>query len=135
MSVRVRYKVEVTISSTASEERDLGNVRREAVTDSLGEGGTWETLVVAGATNVQLPLASIADSQLLVIITTPKNPNDSYSTISIRLNSTSGELRPIEKLGDCKEGIWMASTSGVTALFATNAGSTDMKVIICAAGD
>lgn len=135
MPVRVRYEIRVAISSTSLEERDLCNVRREAVTDKQGEGGSWKTLLVGGATDVQIPLDSISEVRLLGIITTPKDPNQDPSNVLVRFNSISGEQRTIAPLEDCKEAIMFFTTDGVTSLYASNPGSIDMEMIIFAAGD
>lgn len=135
MPVRVRYKVDASVSSTSAEERDLGNVRWEVVTDKPGEGGGWKTLLVAGATDVQLPLDSIAACKLLIIRTNAKDPNQTPNEIRIRRNLIGAEQIGIVPLTDSKEGHFLLTTDAITALFASNPGAVDMELTIIAAGD
>jgi hypothetical protein len=135
MPVRVRYKIEVAISSTSAEEKDLGNVKWEIVTDKQGEGGGWKTLIAAGATDIQIPIDSIADVRLLVLRTTVKDPNQAPSDILIRRNLITAEQIQITPLQDIKEGHFLLSTEGLTALFASNPGAVDMEMTILACGD
>jgi hypothetical protein len=135
MAVRTRYKVEVSISSTASEEKDLGNVRWEIVTDKQGEGGGWKTLLAAGAVDIQLPLDSIATVRLLVIRTNAKDPNQNPADILIRRNLVGAEQILIKPLTDSKEGHFLISTDGLTALFASNPGTVAMELTLLVAGD
>jgi hypothetical protein len=135
MPVRVRCKIEVAISSTSLEERDLCNLRREFVSDRLGEGGSWKMLLAASAVDVSIPLDSVADVNLFGIIATPKDPNQDPQDILIRFNSITGEQRTISSLSDCKEGLALLSTAGITSLFASNPGAADMEIILIVAGD
>ena len=135
MPVRVRYKVEVSVSSSSCEEKDLGNIRWEIVTDKQGEGGGWKTLLAAGAVNVQLPLDSITTARLLVIRTNAKDPNQTPANINIRRNLIGAEEILIKPLTDAKEGHFLLSTDGLTALFASNPGTVDMELTILVVGD
>lgn len=134
MAVRVRYKLETTVSSTSAEERDLGNVKWEVVTDEEAKGGTWKTLLPAGSTDVQLRIDNITTIQLLIIRTNPKNPNDAPSAISIKRNGAGNEAILIKPIGSSTEGHFLISTDSLTSIFATNSGSTDMELTICATG-
>jgi hypothetical protein len=135
MSVRVRYQVTLSISSTSAEERDLGNVKWEIVTDKQGEGGSWKTLLEAGVTDVQIPMDSIADVRLIAIRTNAKDPNQLPNEIRIRRNLIGAEELPVVPLSDAKEGHFLLSTEGLTALFASNPGSVDMEITLLAVGD
>lgn len=135
MPVRIRYKVEVSISSSSSEEKDLGNIKWEVVSDKVGEGGGWKTLLAAGATDVQIPLDSITEINFLAIRTTAKNPNDTLPGILIRLNSNTGEQRTILPVGDCRQGHFLVSTENVISLFASNPGAVDVELTLAVAGD
>lgn len=135
MSVRVRYKIQVAVSSTSAEDKDLGNLSWEIVTDQQGEGGSWKTVVAAGAVDVQIPMDSIADVRLLILRTTAKDPNQTPNQILIRRNTNVAEQIEILPLADAKEGHLLLSTDGLTAIYASNPGAVDMEMIIVAAGD
>lgn len=134
MAVRVRYEVAAAVSSTTAEDKDLGNVKFEVVTDIPTKGGTWKTRLLAGQTDVQLYLDNITTAQLLIIRTTASDPNDTPVGISIKRNGTGAEAILIKPLSDLKEGIFLISTDSLTSLYATNAGSVDMDLTITVAG-
>lgn len=134
MSVRVRYAVAASVSSTSAEEKDLGNVKFEVVTDAETKGGSWKTVLLASAADVQLHLDTITTVQLLVIRTNAVDPNESPVGITIKRNSTGGETILIKPVGDAKEGIMILSTDGLTSLYASNPGSVDMNLTITAVG-
>lgn len=135
MGVRVHYKIEVAISSTPNEEKDLGNVKWEVVVDGIGEGGGWKTTLAAGAVNIQLPLDSIAAAKMLVIRTNAKDPLNTPGTVNIRRDLIGAEEIGIVPLPNATEGHFLLSTSGLTALFASNPGTVDMELTILVCGD
>lgn len=134
MSVRLRYRVEVAVSSTEAEDRDLGNGKYEVVNDYEGEGGGWKTNLAVGATDLQIELPNIADAKFLMVRITPTDPNDDPSQVDLMLNSTGSTPIPVVARSN-KEGHFLLSTTGLTALYATNAGSTAMSLTVFAAGD
>ena len=135
MTVRVRYKITVTVSSSSAEEKDLANPSWEVVCDSLGEGGSWKTVLPAGATDTRLYLGNVASAKLVLVRTNSKDPTQVLEDIVLKKNSTSGEEFIVTPLTDAKEGHFLLSTSGITALYASNAGGADVEVTVCAAGD
>lgn len=135
MAVRVRYKLEVAISSTTAEEKDLGNVKWEVVTDGIGEGGGWKTTLAAAAADIQIPLDSIAAAKFLVVRTNAKDPLNTPGTINIRRNTVMGEEIAIVPLPSSAEGHFLLSTTGLTALYASNPGTVDMELTILVGGD
>lgn len=135
MGVRVHYKIEVAISSTPNEEKDLGNVKWEVISDGVGEGGGWKTTLAAAASNVEIPLDSIAAARMLVIRTNSKDPLNLPNEIRIRRNTISNEEIAIVPLPYATEGHFLISTSGLTALFASNPGSVDMEITLFVCGD
>jgi len=135
MPVRVRYKVEVAISSSTAEERDLGNGKFEVVVDSLNEGGSWKTVVAGGASNQQIQLPNVASAQFLAIRTSPKNPNDPAVALTFTKNSPTGEAIVVAPLSGSKEGYFLFTTSTLTSLYCSNAGSTATAVQIYVGGD
>lgn len=136
MAVRTRFKVEVAISSTTAEERDLGNAKFEVVVDSQNEGGSWKTTLAGGATDVQIQLPNVASAKLLVVRTNPKNANDPAANVTLRKNSIVGEANVVAPLSTSKEGYYLITTDNLTALFATNGSATvAMELSVFVAGD
>lgn len=134
MSVRVRYAVNAAVSSSVAEERDLGNVRLEAVTDAEIKGGTWKTRLLASQTDVQLHLDNITTAQLLIIRTVAADPNQTPQGITIKRNGIGNEAILIKPLADTKEGLFMISTDNLTSIYASNTSSVDMDLILICAG-
>lgn len=134
MTVRVRYSVSVSVSSTMAEERDLGNTSWQVVTDLEAKGGTWKTVLAANAANVLLQIDNISTIQFLAMRTTTVNPNDVLTQIQIKRNSTSGEIIEILPLGDALEGHLLMATDGVTSVYASNPGTVDINLTVVAAG-
>jgi hypothetical protein len=134
MSVRARLKISMAISSTTAEERDLGNGSFEVVTDLPGEGGSWKLVLPANSTDVSVPLASIASVSLIALRTVTKDPTATPVNVSYKKNSNSGEATTIAPIAG-QEGWLLLSTAGLTALYLTNATTTDMQVTVFALGD
>lgn len=134
MPVRLRYRVEVAVSSNENEDRDLGNGAYEVVNDYEGEGGGWKTNLAAGATDVQIQLPNIADAKFLMVRITPTDPNDTPAQVDLKLDDTINTPIPVVARAN-KEGHFLLSTTGLTALYATNAGSVGMSLTVFAAGD
>jgi hypothetical protein len=135
MSVRIRYRVEVSVSSTTAEERDLGNLKYEILDDSQNDGGSWKTLLLAGTTATQIPLDRTSIVNFLMLKTNPKDPNQPPSVVNITKNSPTGEILVIQPLGTNKDGHLLLATSGITALYAANPGPTDMELTVVACGE
>jgi len=135
MSVRVRYKIEASVSSTSAEEKDLGNVAYEVVNDDAGEGGVRKTLLAAGVTDVSVMLTEISTARFILIRTNPKTSTDVLGAITIKKNVIGGEATTIEPLPGATEAHLLLATSGVTDLFATNAGTVDTEITVMAVGD
>lgn len=135
MSVRVRFRLEASVSSSSNEEKDLGNVSYEDVTDSLGEGGARKNLLTAGASDVEITTREVADKAFLLIRTNARQSTDTPGTIEIKKNGIGGEVISIVPLDSTQEGLMLLTTTGITALYASNPGSVDMEVTVVAAGD
>jgi hypothetical protein len=134
MTVRVRYRFVPQISSDALEARDLGNAFYEVVSDLMTEGGSWKAIVPAGSVNVEIPFPGITSASFLVVRTTSVDPTLPPTTITLRKNSTAGENIDITPFGN-KEGLLVLTTSGITAVYASNASSsTDMQLTFFVAG-
>ena len=135
MGVRVRYKIEASISSTSAEEKDLGNVAYEVLNDAQGEGGTRKTLLAAGATDVSVMLTEISTATWVLIKTNTKDSTDTLTGIDIKKNDIANEVTTIEPLTGAAQAHLLMSASGITDLFATNSGSVDIEITVMAVGD
>ncbi len=135
MAIRVRYKLTVTISSSNSEEKDLGNNTYEVVNDEQNEGGTWKTTVAAAASDVQVQLGNVAAGQFLVVRTIAKDPTLTPGAVSLKLNGTGSDPIVVDPMGASKEGLFVLTTTNLTSLHVSNPGSVVMEVIVSAAGD
>jgi hypothetical protein len=135
MTVRLRYKLEITVSSTTAEEKDLGNQKAEVLVDTQGEGGTWKTLVAGGATDQQLFLPNVATARFLYVRTTPRDPTQDPVTITLKRETVGGEAIAVKPVGDAREGQLLLCCESLTALYATNADTVDMDVTVIAVGD
>ena len=135
MSVRTRYRVEASVSSTTAEEKDLGNLKMEQACDSQADGGSRKNVIVAAATDVDVTPRQLATTRMLVIRTAAKNPNDTPATINLKKNSALGEVWAIVPLSGTREGYFVTTTDSVTALYVSNPGAVDMEVTVMAAGD
>ena len=136
MPVRARYQIEASVSSTSAEDKDLGNHLWESVADSQNEGGSRKTKLAAGATDVELSMCEVGTARLVAIRTQASDPNNDPVEITIKRNTTGNEAIEVGPVPGTKEGYMLLTTgTGITALFATNAGSVDMDVTVMAAGD
>lgn len=136
MSVRLRYKLSVAVSSSLAEENDLGNTKFEVVSDDSDEGGVWKT-TVAAATTVVLNLDNITSAKFLMMRFTPKDPTQVMTPVVLTLNGTI-VLPPITSVGSTQdEAIFMISTSGITAVQVANTdvASVPLDIIIGTSGD
>jgi len=135
MAVRLRYRIEAPVSSTPSETKDLGNARFEVVSDHLGEGGSWKTLLESGASEVQLYMGNIESVKFLLIRTAPRNQNVDPVDVEIRLNDLTTDSIVISPLSGAREGHLLLCSDGISAVYASNMGGVDMEITVVAAGD
>lgn len=135
MAVRIRYKITAYVSSTTAEEKDLANQTWEVMTDTQGEGGSWKSTILPGDTNVPVLLGNLAIAKCLIIRTISKDPTQLPVALTFRRETTGGEAFIVAPLGDAKEGHFLMSTSSLTALFVSNAGTVPMEIVVIAAGD
>ena len=134
MSVRLRYKVSVAVSSTSAEENDLGNSKFEIVDDTPSEGGSWKTTVAALATDV-IDLDNIASAKFLTLRMAPKDPTQTMLAIGVSLNG--GPALMVVPVGAAKEAHFLISSAGITSLSLANTqvGAVPVDVTIGVAGD
>ncbi len=139
MSVRVRFKFVLSISSDSNESKDLGMLTSEVVSDALNEGGAWKTVIEKETSDQLLNMPNIEEISFLAIRTTSIDPTLSPVDIIIKKDSTGGEEITISPLGPTstnpKEGWMIITTSGVTAIYASNESTTtDMNITVFACG-
>lgn len=140
MTVRLRYRIEVSFSSSTNEEKDLGNGKFEVVADGLGEGGMRKTTVAASTTNQEVQLGDVATAKFLFIRTASSDPTEIPARLDFRRNSISGEVIPVVPLPlnsttSTREGHLLLSTVGLTSLFVSNDSSVDMEITVGVGGD
>jgi hypothetical protein len=136
MAIRLRQSATIKVSSNSQTETgDLGNLSWETLTDGLGEGGTWKTLVPAATTDLEIHLDNIATVSFLALSTTAKDPTQAPVSLDFKKNDIGNEVFVVAPLTGSKQGHFMTTTSGITSLFVTNSGAVDMEVIIVIAGD
>jgi len=135
MSVRARYSIGFSVSSTSAEEKDLGNVKWEVVSDGYGEGGSRKMTLDAGAVDVQLAMGNVTDAALLIIRTNAKDPTQDPVEVRVRLNVITADQLKIVPLSGTKEGHMQLSTTGLTGLFASNPGAIPMEITVGVVGD
>lgn len=135
MSIRVRYHLMVQISDDPTNEtHDLGDLDYEVVDDQLADGGSRKQQLPVGSTNVAVDLCGITTGYFLVLRTKPKDPLDAPAQVNIRINGGTTDI-PILPIGNSKEGHFLISAGGITAVTATNAGTVDMEIVVASAGD
>lgn len=135
MSVRVDIGLQLAVSSSTSNAKDLGNLTFSERTTSWGEGGSRKLRIAAGATGIQVDLCDLADAQLLLLSVYPANANDNGESITIRLNDLAADEITIDPLGDKKRGFFLLTTSGLTTIYVNHPGTVDVELTLVAAGD
>jgi hypothetical protein len=137
MAMRFRYKLFLGVSGSSAEEQDFGKPTVEQFSDSFNEGGSWRVKLSAGAVNQQIFLLNIATAKFLAIRTTPTDINQDPISIRIRRNTTVAEEIEIAPFPGTtnKEGLFVLTTNGLTALYASNPGAIDVDLWLYAGGD
>jgi tRNA G26 N,N-dimethylase Trm1 len=135
VAVRIRYKLEVSVSSTTAEDKDLGNHSYLVIADGATEGGSRKVRLAAGATDVEISMNEIATAKLIAIRTNAVNANSTPGTIELKKNAIGGEVIEIVPMTGASEGHMLLSTDSVTALYASNPGSVDMEFTLILVGD
>jgi len=135
MTVRIRYKIDISVSSTSAEEKDLGNVAYEVLHDASGEGGSRKMLLEGGAVDELIGLNQITTTRFVLIRTSSKDPTLALGLIEIKLNSPTGEVIEVAPLPGASEAHLLLVSSGLTEIYASNPGTSDVDVIVVAVGD
>lgn len=134
MAVRVRYKVEVYISSSPAGEEDLGKPVASIISDMIGEGGTRKTTIASGEVDKPVSLADVETARFLWIRVSALDPTQTLGAITLRKNSNLGEAIEIEPLPGAKEAQLVLTTNNITSLFVSNPGVA-VELTIGIAGD
>ena len=135
MTVRVRYRIEASVSSTTAEERDLGNVVYEVVNDTMGEGGVRKTTLAPAASDVSLALADVASARFVVVRTNTVDATATLGIIEVKKNTVGNEIHEIVPLPGATEAHMVWATQDITALFASNPGTVAVEITVMSAGD
>lgn len=134
MAIRLRYRVETSVSSSPADLKDLGNVCMDVMTDAPSEGGVWKTRILHGAT-VTLPLDSISSAVFLMLRVVASDPTETLTPVNVTLNGTATlSLAPVS---GAKEANFLMSAESLTSLQISNTatGAVDVDVTIGTAGD
>jgi hypothetical protein len=134
MSVRLRYRIETSVSSSPADLKDLGNVCLEVTSDAPSEGGIWKTRVLKN-TNPVLPLDSISEATFLFLRIIPADPTETLAPINVTLNGTATlTLLPV---GTSNTAHFLISSAGLTSLQIANNDNlaVDADVTIGTCGD
>lgn len=135
MTVRVRYRIEASVSSTSAEERDLGNVTYEIVSDTMGEGGSRKTTLAPAASDVSVALADVASARFVLIRTNTIDPTATLPVIEVKKNGTGNEVHEIVPLPGATEAHLLWASQSITAIYASNPGSVAVAITVMSAGD
>lgn len=128
MSIRVNYNINLSLSETTLEQKELGMTPPWVGTnDQLDDGGTFRRRITAGSVDVQVSLLGLSNGRLLAIKTTQQ--------ISFKKNSNSGEAWTIRPLGTgALDGIFLCTTDAITSVYVTNSGTLDAEVTFSVGG-
>jgi len=128
MSIRANFNIDLSLSETTLEQKELGMTPPWVGTnDQLDDGGTFRRKITAGSTDVAVPLLGLSNGRLLAIKTTQQ--------ISFKKNSTAGEPWIVRPLGvGALDGIFLTTTDAITSIYITNSGTLDAEVTIAVGG-
>lgn len=135
MSVRIRYHLEVSLSSTNAEAEDLGHLVCEVVADTQGKGGVFKTVLAAGATDVPLCLDNIGATRFLLLRTNTVDPTLALPSVMIRRNLITAEQIEMAPLAGAKEAHLVLLNSSLATIFASNTGMAAVELTVAMAGD
>lgn len=135
MAVKLNIGVTLSVSSSCTDEKDLGNVKVSQSTQSTNEGGSRKFKLAAGVTDQAIDLGNITTVRFIFIKTQPVNENDVGQAITIKRNGIGGEAIQIKPFTSGKVGLFMLTTDSLTSLYATNSGTIDVEITLALAGD
>lgn len=134
MAIRLRYRVETSVSSSPADLKDLGNVCLDVMSDLPSEGGIWKTRVLKGVT-VTLPLDSISSAVFLMLRIVASDPTETLTPVSVTLNGDA--TLSVAPVPGAKESNFLMSAESLTSLQIANTatGAVDVDITIGTAGD
>ena len=135
--IRIRYQIDIGISSNYSEERDIGRGHIEVINDNQNDGGAWKMTLTSGATNVLAQTGNLSAINMIIIRTSVSDPTQLAGNVLVQLNSLSGPQVTIQPMAtyNPKEGMFAITTNGVSAIYLSNPSAVSMDCTIYAAGD
>jgi hypothetical protein len=128
MSITVNWNIELSVSETTLENKELGQTSPwQGNNSQLDDGGSFRRKIPAGSTDILVPMVGLSNGRLLGIKTS--------QTIIIKKNSSGGEPWTIRPLGvGALDGIFLVTTDGITSIYVSNAGSLDANVTFVVGG-
>lgn len=132
--MRLRYLQNCALSTTAADEKDLGNSMADTIVDTLGDGGTLRFRIPANTTNVNVQHPQVTTAGYVYLRAVAADPTLAPVELTVKRNGTGGDAWPLTPL-DGKQAHMQMSTSGLTALYVSNPGVVDMMVTVAMAGD
>jgi len=128
MSIRVNFNIDLSLSETTLENKELGMTPPwQGTNDQLDDGGTFRRKIVAGATDVAVPLLGLSNGRLLAI--------KSNQQVSIRRDTVSDVPWIIRPLGvGAQDGVFVITTDALSTIYISNAGSLDAEVTFSVGG-
>jgi len=111
MAIRLRQSGSVKVSSCSqTDTADLGSIAWEVVSDGLGEGGTWKTLVPASTADLQIGLDNVSSVSFLALKTQTKDPTQTAVSLDFKKNAVGGEVFTVQPLVGSKQGFFLITT-------------------------
>jgi hypothetical protein len=134
MTIRIRFRQGVAVSSSIAEEKDLGNSESQIVVDTLGEGGAMRFTIPASAVDLNVQHPQVATAKYLYLRAVSKDPANPPVELMVKRNGSGNTAWPLTPV-DGKEAVMQVSTSGLTSLLVSNPGSVAMDLTVAMAGD
>ena len=80
-------------------------------------------------------MGEVADAKFVAIKTNAVDANDTPGTVNITKDDPANEVIAVVPMSTTKQGFLGMTTTGITALYASNPGTVDMEVTVIVAGD
>lgn len=129
MAIRVKYTIELSLSESTADAKELGQSPPWKGTNDLqDDGGTWRRRIPASTADVEIDINGLANAHLVAI--------KSNKEITVKKNAATGEPWTVRPLGSsaAPDGIFVVTTDAVTKLYVSNPGAEDAEVTFSVAG-